>query len=134
MANNLFKLGHFFEQQNYLDISLTMLRNVQPHIQSYGSAYSNWAILLLNNVFGIYELAITGIGSEEKRREIEKYYIPNKILLGGTSGTLPLLKDKFEAETKIFVCWNKTCLMPVKQALDAFKQIANPNTMSGGQD
>jgi hypothetical protein len=54
--------------------------------------------------------------------------------LGGTSGTLPLLKDKFEAETKIFVCWNKTCLMPVKQALDSFKQIANPNTMPGGQD
>ncbi len=134
MANNLFKLGHFFEQQNYLDISLTMLRNVQPHIKSNGSAYSNWAILLLNNIFGIYEIAITGIGSEEKRGEIEKYYIPNKILLGGTSGTLPLLKDKFEAETKIFVCRNKTCLMPVKEALDAFKQIDNPNTMPGGQD
>jgi uncharacterized protein YyaL (SSP411 family) len=134
MANNLFKLGHFFEQQSYLEISSNMLRNVHPHIKSYGSAYSNWAILLLNNVFGLYEIAITGIDSEEKRKEIEKYYIPNKILLGGTSGTLPLLKDKFEAETKIFVCRNKTCLMPVKEALDAFKQIDNPNTRPGGQD
>jgi len=134
MANNLFKLGHFFEQFNYLDISLSMLRNVHPHIKSYGSAYSNWAILLLNNVFGLYEIAITGINSEEKRREMEKYYIPNKILLGGTSGTLPLLQHKFDAETKIYVCRNKTCLIPVKEALDAFKQIDNPNTMPGGQD
>jgi uncharacterized protein YyaL (SSP411 family) len=134
MANNLFKLGHFFEQFNYLDISLSMLRNVHPHIKSYGSAYSNWAILLLNNVFGLYEIAITGINSEEKRREMEKYYIPNKILLGGTSGTLPLLKHKFDAETKIYVCRNKTCLIPVKEALDAFKQIDNQNTMPGGQD
>jgi uncharacterized protein YyaL (SSP411 family) len=134
MAYNLYKLGHFFVEQNYLDISLNMLRNVQPHIKSYGSAYSNWAILLLNNVFGIYEIVITGMGSEEKRMEMEKYYIPNKILLGGTSGTLPLLKDKFESETKIFVCRNKTCLMPVKEALDAFKQIDKPNTMPGGKD
>ena len=134
MANNLYKLGHFFEEQNYLDISLSMLRNVHPHIKSYGSAYSNWAILLLNNVFGLYEIAITGINSEEKRREMEKYYIPNKILLGGTSGTLPLLKHKFDAETKIYVCRNKTCLIPVKEAIDAFKQIDNPNTMPGGQD
>jgi uncharacterized protein YyaL (SSP411 family) len=134
MANNLYKLGHFFEEQNYLDISLSMLRNVHPHIKSYGSAYSNWAILLLNNVFGLYEVAITGINSEEKRMEMEKYYIPNKILLGGTSGTLPLLKHKFDAETKIYVCRNKTCLIPVKEALDAFKQIDNPNTMPGGQD
>jgi uncharacterized protein YyaL (SSP411 family) len=133
MANNLYKLGHFFEEQNYLDISLSMLRNVHPHIKSYGSAYSNWAILLLNNVFGLYEIAITGINSEEKRREMEKYYIPNKILLGGTSGTLPLLKHKFDAETKIYVCRNKTCLIPVKEAIDAFKQIDNPNTMPGGQ-
>jgi uncharacterized protein YyaL (SSP411 family) len=134
MANNLYKLGHFFEEQNYLDISLSMLRNVHPHIKSYGSAYSNWAILLLNNVFGLYEIAITGINSEEKRMEMEKYYIPNKILLGGTSGTLPLLKHKFDAETKIYVCRNKTCLIPVKEAIDAFKQIDNPNTMPGGQD
>jgi uncharacterized protein YyaL (SSP411 family) len=134
MANNLYKLGHLFDQQNYLEISLRMLRNVHPHIKSYGSAYSNWAILLLNNVFGLYEIAITGTEAEEKRKEIEKYYIPNKILLGGTSGTLPLLADRLTAETKIYVCRNKTCLLPVTEAIEAIKQIDNPNTTPGGQD
>lgn len=134
MANNLNKLGHLFDEQNYLKISMNMLRNVHPQIKSYGSAYSNWTILLLNNVFGIYEIAITGNEAEEKRKEIEKYYIPNKILLGGTSGTLPLLSDKLAAETKIYVCRNKTCLLPVREAIDAIKQIDNPSKRPGGQD
>jgi uncharacterized protein YyaL (SSP411 family) len=132
MANNLYKLAYFFDQQNYQEISLRMLRNVHPHIKSYGSAYSNWAMLLLNNVFGLFEIAITGTAAEEKRKEIEKYYIPNKILLGGTSGTLPLLADRFTAETKIYVCRNKTCLLPVTEAIEAIKQIDNPITTPGG--
>ena len=108
MAHNLFKMGHFYDQKEYLNMSRQMLRNVHPQIKSYGSGYSNWASLLLYHVFGVYEIAITGTAAEEKRMELEKYYIPNKILLGGSSGTLPLLKDKWASETKIYVCQNKT--------------------------
>lgn len=123
MASNLYKLGHFFDSQSYLDVALQMLRNIKPHIKSYGSSYSNWASLLLNEVFGVYEIAIAGDKSEEKRREIEKFYIPNKILLGGTTGSLPLLQDKWSSETKIFVCKNRTCKMPVTEVSEAIKQI-----------
>jgi uncharacterized protein YyaL (SSP411 family) len=131
MAHNLFKLGHFYDQAEYLNISRQMLRNVHPQIKTYGSGYSNWASLLLLHVFGMYEIAITGINADEKRRELEKYYIPNKILLGGTSGTLPLLKDKWAAETKIYVCQNKTCLLPAIEVIDAIKQIDNQSTTPG---
>jgi uncharacterized protein YyaL (SSP411 family) len=131
MAHNLFKLGHFYDQAEYLNISRQMLRNVHPQIKTYGSGYSNWASLLLLHVFGMYEIAITGINADEKRRELEKYYIPNKILLGGTSGTLPLLKDKWAAETKIYVCQNRTCLLPAIEVIDAIKQIDNQSTTPG---
>jgi uncharacterized protein YyaL (SSP411 family) len=131
MAHNLFKIGHFYDQKEYLNISKQMLRNVHPQIKTYGSGYSNWASLLLYHVFGVYEIAITGITAEEKRMELEKYYIPNKILLGGSSGTLPLLKDKWASETKIYVCQNKTCLLPVIEVIDAIKQIDNPSTTPG---
>ncbi|MFM6976216.1 MAG: thioredoxin domain-containing protein [Sphingobacteriaceae bacterium] len=123
MANNLFKLGYLFNDQTYLDRSAQQLRNVQPQIKTYGSAYSNWANLLLNEVFGVYEIAITGPDYSAKRQEIEKYYIPNKILLGGSSGSLPLLQDKWGEETRVFVCRNKTCQLPVTQAAEAIKQI-----------
>jgi uncharacterized protein YyaL (SSP411 family) len=133
MAHNLFKIGHFYDQKEYLNISKQMLRNVHPQIKTYGSGYSNWASLLLYHVFGVYEIAITGITAEEKRMELEKYYIPNKILLGGSSGTLPLLKDKWASETKIYVCQNKTCLLPVIEVIDAIKQIDNPSTTPGAR-
>jgi uncharacterized protein YyaL (SSP411 family) len=134
MAHNLFKMGHFYVQNEYLNISRQMLRNVHSQIKTYGSGYSNWASLLLYHVFGVYEIAITGIGAEEKRMELEKHYIPNKILLGGTSGTLPLLKDKWASETKIYVCQNKTCLLPVIEVIDAIKQIDNPSTKPGATE
>ena len=123
MANNLFKLGHFFDDRSYLDKASQMLKNVLPFMKAYGSGYSNWAILLLNEVFGIYEIAITGANAEEKRLELEEYYIPNKILLGGKAGSLPLLIDKWGGKTRIFVCQNRTCQMPVEHVTDALKQI-----------
>jgi uncharacterized protein len=129
MAHNLFKLGHLFDNNRYTDISSQQLRNVRPHIKSYGSGYSNWAMLLLNHVFGIFEITVTGIEAEAKRKEFEKNYIPNKIFLGGTSGTLPLLQDKWNSETKIFVCQNKTCSLPVTEVSDAIKQIVNRNKL-----
>lgn len=123
IASNLYKLGHFFDEPAYLETAKQMLRNIAPNIKSYASSYTNWAILMLNEVFGVYEIAVTGSKAEDKRREIEKYYIPNKILLGGTSGSLPLLQDKRSSETKIFVCKNRTCKMPVTEVIEAVKQI-----------
>ncbi len=134
MAHNLFRLGHFFNDDHYLEISDQMIKTVQPHIVRYPSGYSNWASLLLLRIFGIYEIAITGGQAEHKRLELEKYYIPNKILLGGTTGTLPLLQDKWETETKIYVCRNRTCSLPVTEVIDAIKQIDNPSTTPGSKD
>ncbi len=123
MANNLKKLGLLFDKENYLDISAQLLRNVFPQIARYGSSYSNWCMLLLNEVFGINEVAIVGENSEQFRIEFEKNYIPNKIILGGKKGSLPLLQDKFAAATRIFICKDKTCGLPSGNIEEALKQI-----------
>ncbi len=123
MARNLKKLGLLFDEEPYLAISAQLLRNIMPHIARYPSSYSNWIMLLLEEVAGTYEVAITGPHFEERRREMEKNYIPNKIMLGGTAGILPLLQQKFGIETQIFVCRNKTCGLPVSTVNDALKQI-----------
>ena len=91
MARNLKKLGLFFDDSEYLELSAQLLSNIMPNMAKYGSAYSNWAMLLLDEVFGVYEVAITGPDYETKRVEVENNYIPNKIILGGTKGSLPLL-------------------------------------------
>lgn len=134
MAHNLFKLGHFFNDDHYLKTSDQMLKTVKPHIIRYPAGYANWSSLLLNRISGIYEIAITGDEYQAKRTELENNYIPNKILLGGTSGTLPLLQDKWSTETKIFVCRNRTCSLPVTEVTEALKQIDNPSTTPGIMD
>jgi uncharacterized protein YyaL (SSP411 family) len=123
MAHVLMKLGHLYDESAFLARAEQMLRNVHPKIKTYGSAYSNWANLLLNQVFGYNEIAITGNDFEQKRAELDRYYIPNKILLGGSAGSLPLLQDKWGDETRIFVCRYKTCQLPVTQVSEALKQI-----------
>ncbi len=123
MANNLKKLGLLFDNQQYLDISAQMLKNIYPELAKYPSSYSNWILLLLNEIYGIYEVAITGANSDNYRKEFEKNYIPNKIMLGGTKGILPLLENKFSGETQIFICKDKTCGLPSNTVQNALKQI-----------
>jgi uncharacterized protein YyaL (SSP411 family) len=123
MANNLKKLGLLFDNQQYLDISAQMLKNIYPELSKYPSSYSNWILLLLNEIYGIYEIAITGANSDNYRKEFEKNYIPNKIMLGGTKGILPLLENKFSGETQIFICKDKTCGLPSSTVQEAIKQI-----------
>ena len=123
MARNLKKLGLLYDNDYYREISAQLLRNIIPHMAKYGSAYSNWAMLLLDEVFGVYEIAITGDGFDSFRIEIEKTHIPNKIMLGGTKGSLPLLQNRFGNTTQIFVCKDKTCGLPVNNITAALKQI-----------
>ncbi|MGZ3874881.1 MAG: thioredoxin domain-containing protein [Mucilaginibacter sp.] len=123
MARNLKKLGLLFDDGNYSDISAQLLRNIVPHLARYGSSYSNWIMLLTEEVFGTWEVAVTGEDAGIKRREIEKKYIPNKIMLGGKQGSLPLLQDKFGAVTQIIICKDKTCGLPVTDTEDALNQI-----------
>ena len=112
-----------FDKEQYLDISAQLLRNIFPHLAKYGSAYSNWAMLLLDEVFGVYEVAIAGNKAETFRIEMEKNYIPNKIILGGKKGSLPLLGDKYSSLTQIFICKDKTCGLPADNIAEALKQI-----------
>jgi uncharacterized protein YyaL (SSP411 family) len=123
MARNLKKLGLLFDNESYEGISAQLLRNIMPHLAKYGSSYSNWAMLLLDEVFGVYEVAITGDGYEALRQQIENKYIPNKIMLGGKKGSLPLLQGKFGTAAQIFICRDKTCGLPVTNSIDALKQI-----------
>ena len=123
MALNLKKLGLLFDVESYIEKASEMLDAVHPKIKSYGSAYSNWAILLLNEVYGVNEIAITGVETDVVKLELSNHYIPNKIMLGGTESSLPLLTGKQSNETKVYVCRNKVCHLPVKTIEEALEHL-----------
>ncbi|MGY4384675.1 uncharacterized protein YyaL (SSP411 family) [Pedobacter sp. UYP24] len=113
MAQNLHKLGLLFDVEDYSNRAAAMLASVQDQIKTYGSAYSNWGIQLLNEVFGINEIAITGANYEAVLADFKHHYIPAKVFLAGRNSELPLLKDKQSEETKIYICKNMVCQLPV---------------------
>jgi len=112
MVRQLKRLGLLFDDENYIAITDQLLANVFPQIKTYGSAYSNWAILLLEEIYGINEIALTGDKAMALKKELDQYYIPNKIVLGGTEENLPLLEHRVGKETKAYLCKNKTCSLP----------------------
>lgn len=113
IVRQLYKLGLLFDNENYTAIADQVFANVFPHISTYGAGYSNWAIQLLEHIFGTNEIALTGPEALEWRKELEKNsYIPNKIILGGTKSSLPLLVNKQDIKSKAYICKNKTCSLP----------------------
>tara|TARA_R110001599_G_scaffold236553_1_gene435841 strand:- start:37188 stop:39254 length:2067 start_codon:yes stop_codon:yes gene_type:complete len=127
MAKNLFKLSHYFENNYYLKTCKQMLSNMTDVIKNYGSAYSNWLDLYSNFNDGYFEIAITGKDAKEKMLELNKKYIPNKLICGSlTDSKLPLLENRYvENKTLIYICINKTCQLPTENTNEAFQQIKN---------
>ncbi len=125
MARALFGLSLYFEENNFRKISQRMLNNVVDDMENHGPYYSNWAILLLSEVFPFHEVAITGKSARKKLQELNQYYIPNKIIAGGESvSSLLLLQDRFvNGSTMIYICQNNVCKLPVEQVSDAIKQM-----------
>ena len=125
MVRQLFKLGLLFDINEYTEIADKVFANVFPHIQSYGSAYSNWAIQLLELHYGVWEIAITGDTAESWREELDRSYVPNKITLGGTKSKLPLLENKPGMEAKAYLCQDKTCSLPQSSIAQIIELINN---------
>ncbi|ULC59392.1 thioredoxin domain-containing protein [Flaviramulus sp. BrNp1-15] len=125
MAKNLFKLSHYFDNEHFSKTAMTMLNNVKPEMQEYPSGYSNWFDLMLNYTNPYYEVAIVGKEAKQKISDLNKNYIPNKLIVGSTSeNNLPLLENRYNPnETFIYVCVNKACKLPVSEVSQALKLL-----------
>jgi uncharacterized protein YyaL (SSP411 family) len=121
IAKCLFKLGLYFNVDEYNSMVLKMIQGVKTDILMHGSGYSNWGIVLIHLTQPFFEIAITGKKAEKIRKELNAYYIPNKIIAGSfTESKIPLLQNRFhELETMIYVCYEKSCKMPVKSVEEA---------------
>jgi len=125
LAENLFKLGHYYSNKKYTNMAKQMLSNINSDIEKSPSAYTNWLMLYLNYSNPFYEVAISGFDAHNKLKELDKSYLPNVLISGSKNNSdLPLLQNKFiEDETFIYVCVNGTCKLPVTSTKKAIEQI-----------
>ncbi|MDB4050780.1 thioredoxin domain-containing protein [Flavobacteriaceae bacterium] len=121
MNFNLFRLGHFNGNKNYLSQSKTMINNVSEVIKERVTDHLLWLNNSHNYSQKFYEIAISGKNALVKANELMEKYLPNTITAASDTETnFYLLKDRyFEDETYIYVCVDNTCKFPVTSVAEA---------------
>lgn len=124
MANVLYRLGEYYAHPPYLQMSQSMLNHVAGEVSTGGPYYANWASLMGMLAYGPFEIAVMGKEAVAKSHQMQQYYLPTALFMGGKEENLPLLESKGVGEgTLIYVCRNKTCKMPVQDVKAAMQQV-----------
>ena len=118
MANNLNVLSHLLDRQDWADQAGGMFRNIKNGMEKYPGGHSNWANYLLAQVYPFHEVVIAGPKAPQLVAELgQKHFLPNSVIVGAANegkNPLPLLEYRFvEGETRLYLCQNKTCKLPV---------------------
>lgn len=126
MADNLYNLGIIYDSEQYKKTAEAML-NLLSRLATEEPAYTyKWAMLYGKMAYHTAEIAIVGEDAEAMRAQLAAQYNPNKIVMGTKAGSrLPLLANKSASgnKTTIFVCYHKTCKLPVHSVEAALRQI-----------
>jgi len=125
MASNFYLLGKLLDVNKYLETAERMLSKIYKLIIREPNYMTQWAILYGYFSKEIKEVVIVGEDAKIYRSEMAKYLIPNVIFTGtNTTSNLPLIVDKkIESGTRIYVCENKTCKLPVDTVQAALGQL-----------
>jgi uncharacterized protein YyaL (SSP411 family) len=106
-----------------------MIYQVNKLIRQEPEYLSNWASISLLRLKPTAEVLLVGVQANDQALQINKTYLPNKILMASTtSSSLPLFEYKTVVgnETTIYVCFDKVCKRPVNNFTDALAEIHDP--------
>ncbi len=127
MARNKFHLGIILDREDYTSHAHKMVSEISHLVESETAYMSHWAMLYAEMASDMAEVVIVGKGMEEAAAGLRQYYQPFALFMGtATSSNLPLVSDKTNPDDKdftIYVCYNKTCKLPVHTVDEAVKQM-----------
>jgi len=127
MVHNLQRLGILLDRSEWRETASSMLAAMRDTVEKYPLSFQRWATALMNEVQPIQEIAIVGENAFEKALEIQRGFLPNKIIAASQQPdeTQPLLAGKPGAsDALIYVCRNFACQRPVSN-LDEFWSLVN---------
>jgi uncharacterized protein YyaL (SSP411 family) len=125
VAGLFFDLGHFYYRPEYLEKSVDMVRVLQDRFLQTPENYAGWGHLLLQQRQPYYEVAISGPQAKGMRAKMARNFLPDVLLVAAdTKNDFPLFDSRFDAAaTRIFVCQDHTCQLPVESVEEALSQI-----------
>ncbi len=126
MARNLHHLGILLDRDPWKQQAIKMTSRLAGMITNEPNYMSNWGIVYAEITQGLAEVVISGPDAEPIRKELHTRYLPMTLTLGSaTKSQLPMLtgRDPKEGKTVIYVCFDKTCKLPVENVEEALKQL-----------
>ncbi|MEM9339157.1 MAG: thioredoxin domain-containing protein, partial [Bacteroidota bacterium] len=127
MAWNLIHLGTHFYDESLISRGKSMLAQVRDLIKEEPEYMSNWGTLALELTTPFAEIVVIGDEFKSYGMEINRLYLPNKILTGSSSERYaPLFENKgvINDKTTVYVCYDKSCKRPVNNTKDAIVQLS----------
>lgn len=121
MARNLFRLGHLMTDREFLDIAMNMTASLAGRFIRFPGGFAGWGSMLINLQNPFYEIVVVGPESPGIVKQISKDFLPGAVIAGTTGDTdLPLFKGRYQKDkTRIFVCVDNVCQLPVENPEDA---------------
>lgn len=126
MARNLHHLGTLMDRDDWKKMAWEMAARLANLTESEPGYMSYWGILFAELSAGLEEVVITGKNCETLRKEFHSHYQPFAVTLGTeTASNLSLLqgRESKDGNTLIYVCFNKTCKLPVDNVRKAISQL-----------
>ena len=128
MAINLFKLGKFFSQPDWIYRSDRMILSAWDDTRNLRSS-TNWAKALLHRIEPFCEIVLAASDENtlyELHEKLDQHYIPQTIVTTSNSGTnIPSWAQgkMTEKDSKIYICTEGACKLPFDRVEDAIKGL-----------
>jgi uncharacterized protein YyaL (SSP411 family) len=116
MASVLLRLQLILGNEEYGNMAYRMVLGIRSSALNYSTSFCNWAMVMLQYMHPVKEIAIVGENWRYVSRQINRHFLPGKIQMAseGTEESLyPLLEGKTaNGRTQIYLCVNYTCSAP----------------------
>jgi uncharacterized protein YyaL (SSP411 family) len=126
MTWNLIHLGTHFYDEDLINQGKEILAQVSDLMVQEPEYLSNWAALSLELSESFAEVVIIGDEYEAFRTDMNRKFIPNKIVTAAKeTRNTPLFeyKSAIDGNTTVYVCYDKSCKRPVTSIQEAIEQM-----------
>ncbi|NVK26961.1 MAG: thioredoxin domain-containing protein [Flavobacteriia bacterium] len=125
MASNLFRMGRARGNAAWEQRAIAMTQIALSQAERYPEGFTQWAHVALDIYGPFKEVVVAGPNAQPVVSELGKEYLPNVILLGieKASSKSPFENRFADFGTRIFVCEQRACQLPVEEVSEAIKLI-----------
>ena len=124
-ARSLFLLGRLCADDRYIASSARMEKAMRSQVLEHPAGHANWIRLMHQFAYPFREVVITGPDALRVRAGFHTRSVPNCLFAGATHASdLPLMHDRIGPDTRIFVCVDQTCQLPVTSTEEALRLLS----------